>query len=760
MPAHKLSGRAEISVSKLFMFPSLFLLILSRSSAVLVFMQLFGRSIVNLNSRFPVLLASLLLLSYLPQASAYFYRSYTTLEHSITLDGDFENIIRHGKLRILLTQDFTSVTYLPRNKSPLADQQRMAEDFALSHGLIPELVIVNNFSELIPALAAGKGDIIINNLTINDQRRKKISFSVPVTHVREQVITRKDDDSINLVSDLSGKKVMVNRDSTFWHSLMWLKKNKYPDIEILEIPDNVALDQLLDRLVDGEFDATILDSNRVEINRGYRDDFKVAVNFSGQRNIGWGIRKDAPGLVSEINRYIQLEHVADETDRLFVEDFDQIKKRKVLRVLLPNDATSYFLYRGELMGFEYELAREFARYHGLSLEVVVPSSLKQQSNWLLKGKADIAMGFLHPGDLQPDPEIDYTRPYHYARRHLVVAKNDAAKQLSDLEHHTISVQRDSSYWQALEKLQQQGAGFTLAATDDNLDTEQLIQAVARGDYQATLADEQILDIEMAKTTGVKSVFTLEQEAVHAMAVRTRNPLLKKELDAFIKRIYKGEFYNVLYQKYFKSKRSVLKLSQGRAADTPQGQISPFDKLVQKYADHYGFDWRLITAQMFQESGFNPKAKSFSGARGLMQLMPRTARSLGIKNLDEPVDSIQAGIKYMDWLRDRFKKELPIAERLWFSLAAYNAGVGHVHDARRLAGRIGLDPDRWFANTETAILLLSQKQYSSKARYGFVNGEEPVNYVRNIKQRFEAYVKLGGNLLGDSLQSLGTIVASR
>ncbi len=733
---------------------------MERTPAIPVFMRVFGRSVANLNSTSLLLLVGLFLNFYLTPAAAYFYRSYTTLEQSIVLKGDFENIIRHGKLRILLTQDFTSVTYLPRNKSPLADQQRMAEDFALSHGLIPELVIVDNFSELIPALVAGKGDIIINNLTINDQRRRKINFSVPVTHVREQVITRKDDDSINLVSDLSGKKVMVNRDSTFWHSLLWLQKNKYPDIEILEIPDNVALDQLLDRLVDGEFDATILDSNRVEINRGYRDDFKVAADFSGQRDIGWGIRKDAPGLVSEINRYIQLEHLADETNRSFVDDFDQIKKRKVLRVLLRNNATSYFLYRGELMGFEYELAREFARYHGLRLEVVVPSSLRQQSEWLLEGKADIAMGFLHPGDLPQGSEIDYTRPYHYARQHLVVAKNDTAKQLSDLVHYTISVRRNSNYWQALEKLQQQGAGFRLAATDDRLDTEQLIQAVARGDYQATLADEQILDIEMAKKAGIKSVFTLEQEASHALAVRSRNPLLKKELDKFIKRIYKGEFYNVLYQKYFKSKRSVLKLAQGRVVDTPQGQISPFDKLVQKYADHYGFDWRLITAQMFQESGFNPKAESYSGARGLMQLMPRTARSLGFNNLDEPVNSIQAGIKYMDWLRDRFKTELPIAERLWFSLAAYNAGVGHVHDARRLAGQIGLDPDRWFANTETAIILLSQKQYSSKARYGFVNGDEPVNYVRNIKQRFEAYVELGGNLLGDSFRSLGTIVALR
>ena len=104
-------------------------------------------------------------------------------------------------------------------------------------------------------------------------------------------------------------------------------------------------------------------------------------------------------------------------------------------------------------------------------------------------------------------------------------------------------------------------------------------------------------------------------------------------------------------------------------------------------------------------------------------------------------SIKGGIKYLDWLRDRFDDALPISERLWFTLASYNAGVGHVHDARRLARELGHDADKWFGHTEEAMLLLSKKKYARKARYGFVNGEEPVNYVRDIRQRFEAYLDL-------------------
>lgn len=687
-----------------------------------------------------LVLFSLALLCLSP-VQAYLNRSYSTLEESQPLNGDFIDILGSGKLRILLTRDFSSADYLPRRASPLAEQQRIAEEFALSHGLIPELVIVDNFSKLIPALEAGLGDIIVDNLTINDLRLEKISFSVPVDHVNEQVIVASTNKSVQRVRDLNGKRVMVSRDSTFWHALTWLKENRYPEIEILETPDGVQVETALDDLAAGKIDATIMDSNLVEIYTSFRDDIRVATNFSSQRDIGWGVRKNAPRLVSEINRYLQLEFQVEDQDKQFTGDFEQIRKRRVLRVLLRNNAASYFLYRGELMGFEYELAREFADYHGLRLEVVVPPSYHELTTWLLEGKADIAMGFLEPDDLQRRLGIDYSDPYHYARQHIVVHKDDNAISLADLDDQTISVRSRSHYWKSLSRLQNGGAGFSLRATDDDVETEYLIQQVAHGKYKATMADEHLLNIELAKSIPVRSAHALESEVPHSIALRKRNPELKRALNEFVKRIYKSEFYNVIYLEYFRNKRSVQRLARGRIIDPLTGQISPYDELVRKYSDHYGFDWRLITAQMYQESRFDPKAKSHIGARGLMQLMPLTAKEMGVKDISDPASSIRGGVKYLDWLRDRFDADLVISDRLWFTLAAYNAGAGHVQDARRLAGQLGHDPDRWFGHTEQAMLLLEKKQYAKKARYGYVNGSEPVNYVRDIKQRFEAYVDL-------------------
>lgn len=687
------------------------------------------------------LLLLLLLSLHLNPALAYINRSYSKLEETRIFHGDFTDILRQGKLRILLSRDFSSADFLPRRGSRLAEQQHIAEEFALSHGLIPELILVDNFSKLIPALEAGRGDIIVDNLTINDSRRRRIAFSVPVDHVREQIIVARQDKSVQRVRDLDGKSVMVNRDSTFWHALVWLKANRYPDIEILEIPDRVQLEEVLDLLTQGKIDATIMDSNLVEIYQTYRDDFRVAADFSGQRDIGWGVRKNAVQLLSQINSYLQLEHRVDDRDKRFTDDIEQIKKRRVLRVLLRNNAASYFVYRGELMGFEYELAREFADYHGLRLEIIVPPSYRELTTWLLEGRADIALGFLEPDAEQRALGITYSVPYHHARQHVIVHQNDPADSLEDLDHRTVFVRHYSRYWERLSELQQQGARFQLRATDDATETEDLIQLVSRGRYKATLADEHLLDIELAKGVAVRSAFALDDEIPHAIALRKRNPRLREALDAFVNRIYRSEFYNVIYSKYFKNSGSVQKLAQGRVINPLKGKISPYDDLVRKYANHYGFDWRLITAQMYQESRFNPKARSPIGARGLMQLMPRTARSMGVKNLTDPDHSIQGGIKYLDWLRDRFDPTLPIAERLWFTLAAYNAGAGHVQDARRLAHKLGHNPDRWFGHTEQAMLQLAQKQYASKARYGYVNGVEPVNYVRQIKNRFEAYINL-------------------
>jgi len=707
------------------------------------------------------LLLSFILIFYIGEtySSSLPGRLITPLSSSEEFKGDFEAIKKRGKLRIVIPANIGGGRYLPRKGSPVSQQHEIVEAFARFFELTPELIIVDNFGDLIPALESGKGDIVVGNLTVTDARRKKIAFSVPLDHVREKVLVNIADDSIKLVSDLNYKRIMVSPNSTFWDSLSWLKKQKYKDIELIPRPDGMLDEEEMDLLALGKIDATIRDSNIVEMYLGYRDDFKVAVNFSGKRDIAWGVRKEAPALLNALNQYLQLEHLSELNNKVFKGDFDEIKKRKVLRVLLRNNASSYFLYKGELLGFEYEMVNSFAKFHGLRLEVLVPPTHKELLTWLVEGKADLAIGFLEPTKKREALGIKFSNAYNREYQHVVVHKDDSLKSIREIGDRIISVRKSSAYWETLDKLIKMGIEFNFKAAPEDMETEELIKIVGAKKLDVTLADAHILDIELAKSVPVKSVFTIGDKREQAVAIREKNLKLVKAINEFIKKNENSEYYNVLYSKYFTSRKSIKKLAKGRIENIDINKLSPWDKLTKKYADKYGFDWRLITAQMYQESRFNPKAKSFAGAKGLMQLMPRTAKSVGVKDIKHPDSNIKGGIKYMDWLRDRFDKDIPVSEKIWFTLAAYNAGAGHVQDAQRLAAQKGWDSKRWFEHTEKAMLLLSKKTYSSKARYGYVDGAEPVKYVRKIRERFEAYVNLKQNeeVKSTSIKSTNPVV---
>ena len=315
------------------------------------------------------------------------------------------------------------------------------------------------------------------------------------------------------------------------------------------------------------------------------------------------------------------------------------------------------------------------------------------------------------------------------------------------------MRRSSSYWEHLARLNERfkEAGkqpVKLDAAPEELEDEDLMEMINAGlsgiivvdNYKAELwakiFPNIVLHPEIIVNTGGEIGWMFRKDS----------PKLKAEVDAFAKKFGEGTAVgNTLIRRYVGSTKFVKNATSAK-------EMEKFEKLVglfRKYADKYGFDWRLIAAQMYQESRFDPKAKSFAGAQGLLQVMPRTARFMGFKEIKKPEDGIHAGVKYLDWVRNRFEDTLPFSERMWFSLAAYNAGHGHVADARRLARQKGLDGDVWFGNTEKAMLLLSKKQYASKARYGYVRGIEPVSYVRQIRSRYRAYTEVAERRLSQS-----------
>jgi membrane-bound lytic murein transglycosylase F len=654
--------------------------------------------------------------------------------------GDLEALRKRGRLRILTPRRPEGLDLLPRGGLPQAGELDLAQGFAKSLGLKPEQVYVDGYEELIPALLAGKGDIIADNLTITNSRLKKIAFSVPVAYVREQVVTRADD-NVKGLNDLNGRRVAVHASDSYAETIEHLRKRR-SEIQIETVPEHVPSDAILEAVADGRYDLTVADSNLFDAVKTYRTDLKAAFNLGNVRSIGWGVRPDSVHLLEALNGYLGKRQLAGTGPADRKGDLDAIKKRKVLRVLTRNNAATYFLYRGELVGFDYELVKRFADQKGLRLEVIVPPNRSDLLTWLAEGKGDIVAASLTATENRLARGIAFSRAYNKVSE-LVVTRSDDNKleSIEDLRGRKVVVRRSSSYWDSLQAIKAEGIDFQIEAAPEDLETEEIINRVANGEYDLTVADSHIVNIERTWRDDIRAAFALGGTREHGWAVRQEDKNLLAAINRYFDKEYRGLFYNITYRKYFKSTKNINRFAEKRADRNPDGSLSPYDKLARRYARRYGFDWRMVVSQMYQESRFNPKAKSWVGALGLMQVMPRTARELELENLRDPETGLHAGVKYLNWLMERFEPDLAVADRTWFALASYNAGLGHVRDARRLAANMGWNSNKWFGNVERAMLLLSKKQYARAARYGYVRGEEPVKYVRQIRDRYQAYIAL-------------------
>jgi membrane-bound lytic murein transglycosylase F len=652
--------------------------------------------------------------------------------------GDFNAIKDRGRLRLLMVRRPDAVTHLPRAGSPVNTQLRAAARFARSVGLEPVVVLVDRFEQLIPALTEGRGDLIVANLPINDRHREEIGFTVALDRSRQMLVAR-EDDPIEAPADLDGRAITVDFGSRFWHAAQRLQ-DQHARLEVHSLPA-LSTERKLDRLAAGGMDLTIVDGNALEVALGYRDSIRGVFPVSPETGIGWGLRRDAEELKAVLDRFITQRKLAEFDQQLRTGDLPAIKQDRTLRVATRNSAANYFVWRGQLLGFEYELAKRFADDLGVRLEIVVADPQESVLELVRSGRADMAAAFLTPRSGRNE-DIAWSRPYHFAVKRVVTdAGGPAIDSIEDLSGRRIHVSPDSDAWQAAERLRDaEGIDLRVEELPAGTTPEAAIRGVANGEYDLTLVDDHIARNAAAWRENVQSYLEIGDPIPHRWAFREDNGQLQAVADRFLTQTYRSEFYNVVYAKYFHDHDRIREF-QAQRIDLGSGhQLTPWDDVIQRYAKQEGLDWRLVAAQIFQESGFNPNARSWVGAQGLMQIMPATARQVGVTGpINDPEVNIRAGIQYLDWLRDRFEDDLRVQDRMWFMLAAFNAGVGHVRDARSLADRLGLDRDRWFDNVERAMLKLSQPKYYGNARFGYVRGHEPVQYVRAIRERYQAYI---------------------
>jgi membrane-bound lytic murein transglycosylase F len=512
------------------------------------------------------------------------------------------------------------------------------------------------------------------------------------------------------------------------------------ELNIVTVEEDLDAQTMLLDVTEGERPLTVVDDLHLDAVESYDDNVERLFKLSDRRELGWAVRKENPELLAAVNQFILGRFESASGNEPSTGDLDTIKERGSLRVLTLNNPVSYFLHRGQQMGFDYELALLAARQLGVRLEMVVPPEPDLLIPWLLEGRGDVIAASLAVTSDRSE-RLAFSLPYMFFDEVLVQASGTAEKlaKRSDLRGKRVHVRRSSSYYPALVALREKVGPFEIVEAPEYLETTQLLGMVGEGRIPLTVADSHLVEAEIAYRHDVEAVFPIsvnKAQKAAAFALRPANVQLKAFFDRFVKDTVGSVEYEVALQRYFKSPRArnVERASPVLSSDA----LTPYDVLLKRYSETYRLDWRLMAAQVYQESQFHADAQNWAGASGLFQIMPLTARELGFGNVMQPDESIHSGVKYMSQLVSRLESRIPQREKHFFALAAYNAGWNHVRDARRLAAQNEWNPNKWFGHTEKAMRLLEQPRYYRRARSGFCRGSATADYVLQVQSRYEHY----------------------
>lgn len=437
-------------------------------------------------------------------------------------------------------------------------------------------------------------------------------------------------------------------------------------------------------------------------------------------------------------------------------DLDDIVKKGQLTAIVDNSSTGMFLYRGVPLGFEYELISRYAKHVGIDLKFEIAHSIEGGFNMLNNGQGDILAHNLTITK-ERKQKIGFTTPHYYVRQVLIQRKPKQwrSMKLHEIDKHLIRnvidligkevyVREHSAYASRIKHLSEEIGGEIIVVEDfADLETESVIELVANGSIEYTVADENIAKLIAKKypILDVKTPVSFPQQI--AWGVRDNADSLKQSINQWLKGIKRTSEYNELYNKYYKNSISKTRAILKSDFFSRSGhQISPYDSLIKIGAHNINWDWKLIAAQISRESKFDPTVTSWVGAEGLMQLMPKTAAAYGIEDLKDPYQSILAGTEHLHWLEKRWKSIEDSIERSKFVLASYNVGDGHVKDASRLAKKYGDNPHLW-EDVSKYLLLKSQSKYyeDDVVKFGYCRGNEPVQYVKDIYYRYNRYLQM-------------------
>jgi membrane-bound lytic murein transglycosylase F len=435
-------------------------------------------------------------------------------------------------------------------------------------------------------------------------------------------------------------------------------------------------------------------------------------------------------------------------------DLQEIKKRGYINALVDNNSISYFIYKGQSMGYEYELLALLAKELGVDLKITITTGVDRAIDQLNRGEGDI-LAFPLTVTKDRHEYLSFSKPHFLSRQVLVQRKPENWRSMTmdeiqasliqdpvELIGKEVYVLPGTSFERRLNNLSDEIGGDIIIRKDTSVaESESLIRKVALGEIDYTVTDHMIANVNSSYYPNLDVSLPLSVSQQVAWATRKNSPDLLQVINDWLMKIKKEPTFMVIYNRYYKNPRTSLARLKSDYSSLGGNKLSPYDTLIKIGAEKLGWDWRLLASLVYQESNFAPTGESWAGARGLMQLMPSTAKRFGASDLDDPRQSLSAGVGYLKYLDGYWYNRVKDPdERVKFILASYNAGLSHIIDARKLAEKYGKDPEKWEDHVETFLLKKSEAKFyrDPLVTAGYCKCEEPVNYVREILDRYNEY----------------------
>ena len=639
--------------------------------------------------------------------------------------GDVEEIRRAGELRVAVRPGFFDAV---GTREVSLQESALLRQFAARLGVEIRWIEARRCDRLLPLVHEGLADLAAGRFAGSSLDENFLRASAALDWVDDLLVAYPAAAGGNDAPALS--TIHLHRSALTPDLQAFLSEQ---GLTVEEVPEEVSIEEVLDRVRSGRYRATIADSqivNAVQTN----GDLVVVDRVPVRRPIVWAVRETNSTLRRAIDRFLFAESVLSRGGRARAcRDLNRIRQSRVLRLVTRNSATTVTVERGGLAGFEYELALDFARELGVRLELSIPPPEVDPLRWLEEGYGDVAA--LHE-TIAPDDEGMFRVSVPYRHVDLVSVVSTRADAPLSVEELAGVRAMASSPAAALARMMPLAAPIRARPPRVGADGFNAVLAVARGRAPVAIVNRDAARLAVAGRSDLQIGAVVVPDVPLVWVLNPSAPNLHRRVDQYLQSAMASGSVRQLVINQFDSQQPGLPSDM---LPIPDGALTPYDELLQWAGRTYEIDWRLLASLMYEESRFDPGAVGPGGSSGLFQFMPSTWKELGVEDPHHPQEAAEAAGRYLRQLMDAFH-DLPLRDQVAMAIASYNVGPGHIFDARKLASEMGLDPDRWAGSVETAMLILDDAGVARRFSSGVCNCRRAVGYTRRILRRYGAYTE--------------------